>query len=254
MGLFEALLISLGINIAMFIPAYFFKTDKLTDISYAATFIVVVWALVFGSSATLPSIILAVTVTLWAVRLGTYLLIRIHRMGKDNRFDSMRGDFLKFAGFWLLQGLTVWVVLIPSALFIGNEPRSVPLWSFIGILVWFIGLSIETFSDLQLFRFIINPANRGKWITTGLWRFSRHPNYFGEILLWFGVYMFVVAALNGSQILLGLIGPLYIAGLILFVSGVPILEKKADARWKKDPAFQEYKRRTSIVIPLPVKK
>lgn len=130
MEIFWALAISLGINILMFIPAFLFKTDKLTDMSYALTFVVVVWWELVKFGTTLPSFIVVAMVTIWAARLGTYLLIRIHKMGRDKRFDEMRGDFLKFAGFWLLQGFTVWAVLIPSILFIANQNISTSVWAY----------------------------------------------------------------------------------------------------------------------------
>jgi steroid 5-alpha reductase family enzyme len=254
MELLIALAISMGINVVMFIPAYLFKTDKLTDISYAVTFVVVVWSLVLLVGATWLSMVLAMMVTVWAIRLGSYLLIRIQRMGRDKRFDKMRSDFIKFAGFWLLQGFTVWMVLIPSTMFISNRVVSVSVWAGVGVFVWVIGLIVETVADWQLFRFVNNPINKGKWIESGLWRYSRHPNYFGEITLWVGVYLYVVSGLIGSQIFWGLLGPLYIAGLMIFVSGIPILERTADKRWGSKVGYQEYKRRTSVLIPLPLKK
>ncbi len=254
MDVLITLAISIGVNVFMFIPAYFFRTDKLTDISYALTFVLVVWWAAITTGLTVPTFIVAAMVTLWAARLGAYLLIRIQKMGKDARFDKMRENFIKFAGFWLLQGFTVWVVLLPSTLFIFNQNTTVPAWAFIGVVIWLIGLLVETFADIQLFKFIMNPLNKGKWIDEGLWHYSRHPNYFGEISLWAGVYLFAIYGLVGTQIFFGLVGPLYITGLIGFVSGIPILEKSADKRWGKNPAYRAYKARTSILIPLPSKK
>lgn len=251
--MFEVLIISfavaVGLNILMFFPAYFLKTDKLTDISYALTFALLAWYFLLTGTATAPAIILTCMVTAWAARLGAYLLVRIHKMGRDDRFDKMRPNFVKFLGFWLLQGFTVWMVTIPAVLYLGNpQPVSFAV-ATIGILIWVTGLLVETNADLQLFRFINNPANKGKWIDKGLWHYSRHPNYFGEIFLWFGAYVFVVTGLSASTALLGLVGPAYIAGLIIFVSGIPILEKKADARWGSDSEYQKYKAGTSILIP-----
>ena len=254
MELLNTFLISMGLNLIMFLPAYLLKTDKLTDISYAVTFVVVaLYALITGGITT-PSLILFSIVLLWAIRIGSYLLIRIRKIGKDKRFDDKRSNFLKFLSFWVLQGLTVWAILIPSTMFFAKSPTDIPAYAYIGLVIWLAGLSIETIADLQKYRFINNPKNKGNWIESGVWKYSRHPNYFGEISLWFGVYIFTVFSLESSQKIIGAISPLYIASLIIFISGIPLLEKSADKRWGKNPAYQEYKRRTSVLIPLPNKK
>ena len=254
MELLIALAIALGINIVMFVPAYVWRTDKLTDVSYALTFAAVAGIVFIIGDPAWPGALLLAAIVLWAVRLGGYLLIRIHKMGRDTRFDEMRGSFVRFGQFWLLQGLTVWAVLIPSTLFLARAPEIVPAWAFLGLLVWAAGLAIETIADMQKFRFILDERNRGKWIDSGLWRYSRHPNYFGEILVWVGLYVFALGGLSGIWAVVGIIGPAYIAATILFVSGVPILERSADERWGDDPAYREYKRRTSVLIPIPGKR
>ena len=254
MELLYTALLSLGINILMFIPAYLFKTDKLTDISYSLTFVILAGGTLLWSGLALPSLILFGMILLWAIRLGSYLLIRIHKMKKDARFDEMRENFWKFLGFWLLQGTTVWIVLLPSTLFFLNPIEVLPTWAWVGIAVWAIGLTIETFADLQKYQFINDPTNKGKWIDTGLWRYSRHPNYFGEITNWTGIYLFTLTGLSGVLAWIGIIGPLYIAALIIFVSGIPLLEKAADKRWGSQKEYQAYKSSTSVLIPLPSKK
>lgn len=233
----------------MFIPAFIWKTDKLTDISYAVTFVIVaLYGFLFGGITT-ASVVLFSMITLWAVRLGSYLLVRIHKIGKDNRFDEMREHFWRFFRFWLLQGVSVWVVLLPSMLFFHNSIQTIPPYAYIGLLLWLTGLTIEAVADMQKFRFINDPQNKGKWIDSGLWKYSRHPNYFGEILLWAGVYIFTLFGLGVVESWIGAIGPLYIASLILFVSGIPLLEKGAEERWGDQDAYQAYKKKTSILIP-----
>jgi steroid 5-alpha reductase family enzyme len=253
-GLLITFIAALGINILMFLPAYFFRTDKLTDISYAITFVIVASYGLFVSKINLFSLVLWLMIFFWAARLGSYLLIRIHKIKKDDRFDGRRENFWNFLKFWILQGTTVFVVLLPSSLFFINRVSILSNYAFIGVLIWIIGLIIETISDLQKYRFINNPKNKGKWIDKGLWKYSRHPNYFGEITLWIGVYIYTLFGLNTIQSIVGAIGPLYIASLIIFVSGLPMLEKKADARWGNDKNYQKYKSKTSILIPLPQKK
>ena len=248
MNLLIALIIALGLNILMFIPAYLWKTDKLTDISYAVTFaLLAIIGLIAGGIST-PSVILVIAILIWSIRLGSYLLIRILKMGRDKRFDEMRKSFWRFGGFWVLQGLTVWVVLLPSLLFLVKSPTELSWYTYAGLAIWACGLAIEAVADMQKFKFN-NTKNKGKWIDTGVWKYSRHPNYFGEMALWFGLYIFVFGNLSNTEALIGIVGPLYIALLILFVSGVPLLEKRADKKWGDNPEYIKYKQSTSILIP-----
>ncbi len=253
MSLLLAFFVALGVNILMFFPAYFLRTDKLTDISYALTFVLLAGYALFAGGSTMAKVVIFAMVTLWAVRLGSYLLYRIHKMGKDKRFDERRNNFVSFGSFWILQGVSVWVVLLPTLFFLQLPSPQLGWVSVFGGLIWAVGLVIETLADWQKFQFISNPANKGKWIASGVWRFSRHPNYFGEILVWVGMYLVVVSPLAVSAALFGLLSPVYIATLLIFVSGIPLLEKSADAKWGDDPAYQKYKRQTSPLVLLPVR-
>jgi steroid 5-alpha reductase family enzyme len=246
-----AFLISVGLNIVMFFPAFILRTDKLTDISYALTFaLVTIFLLVLGD-ITMHKIIIAVCIIIWAIRLGTYLLIRISRMKKDSRFDNFRHKFFPFLGFWVLQGITVFIVLLPSIFFFRI---SSPQVYFIGILIWATGLIIETVADYQKYTFIQNKKNKGKWIDSGLWHYSRHPNYFGEILCWLGIWIAVLPSLPLWQQIAGALSPLFISIMLLFISGIPLLEKQGNERWGKDPNYQQYLRNTSSLILWPSKK
>jgi len=242
------LLISLFINILMFLLAFRLKSDKLTDISYAATFAVLALVAFSRSDKTAYHFILLSLILIWAARIGGFLLYRVMRAGKDKRFDGMRENFVKFSRFWLLQGLTVWVLMLSAVLGFQTANRS---WTFViaGAAVWLIGLAFETVADLQKYRFNDNPANSDKWIDVGLWRYSRHPNYFGEILVWLGVYIFVLASLTPWQALVASLSPIFITVLLLFVSGIPLLEKAADKKWGGQKEYVDYKRATSILIP-----
>lgn len=249
MELFITFLVSLGINLLMFVPAFIFKTDKLTDISYAVTFAVVaIFGLISGDDSFLKFVYVG-AVLLWAVRLGGYLLVRIWKTGKDSRFDDMRNSFWKFLRFWVLQGLTVWVVMLPGTLFLNGPVASSIVLPVVGGVIFLAGLLIETFADLQKYRFINSPENKGMWIDSGLWSVSRHPNYLGEIMVWVGLYVFVVPSLFGWHLIVGALGPLFIAGMIGFVSGIPILEKSADKRWGDNPKYQAYKKNTGVLFP-----
>lgn len=248
------LLVALVINFVMFLIAFRFKTDKLTDVSYGLTFVAIVLYGLVTNSQTDYSLALFGMITIWAFRLGGFLLFRIRKMGRDRRFDGMRENFVAFGRFWLLQAITVWVILIPSSFAFASERPFVSDLILLGIVVWAAGLVIESQADMQKYRFNQNPKNKGKWIEEGIWRYSRHPNYFGEILVWVGLYLYVFPGLTGFQPLVGLISPLFITALLLFVSGVPILEKSADKKWGKLKDYQAYKRTTHLVIPLPRNK
>ena len=244
-NIFYFLFISLAFNMIMFLFAFKFKTDKLTDISYALSFIFLILLSFLTSDMNFFKIILCFMLLIWSFRIGTFLFIRINKIKKDRRFDGMREDFIKFLSFWLLQAVTVWIILIPSILFFSSS-IDFNYFMLFGLLVWILGLAIETIADIQKFNFNKNNKN-DKWISTGLWKYSRHPNYFGEILCWIGVYIFTFSSLNILERLFGLLSPIFIAFLLIFVSGIPLLEKYADKKWDRLKEYQEYKRKTNIL-------
>lgn len=187
----------------------------------------------------------------WGLRLGIFLFIRIRKMKRDKRFDGIRESFFRFLKFWALQGLAVWVILIPALFFVNSEISEV-FW--FGFFIWAVGLTIESTADIQKYKFKQNKKNKYKFIQTGLWKYSRHPNYFGEMLCWIGVYLFVFLSLTSLQRIFALASPLFIIILLLFVTGLPPLEKYADEKWGKQKEYFEYKRKTSILIPWIPKK
>lgn len=249
MNIFYLLLASVLFNLVMFLPAFWLKTDKFTDISYSLSFIgLAVFAYLTGVQSDF-GLVLLILVCVWAVRLGAYLFIRINKIGKDKRFDGMRDKFFNFMGFWLLQGVTVWVVLIPSLMVWSNGGIFLSWISYLGAAVFGLGVLIEGVADYQKFVFKNDPANKGRWIDKGLWGLSRHPNYLGEMMVWIGAYLYCFPVLSGYEIWLGLVSPAYIIGLLMFVSGVPMLEKSADEKWGSDEAYQEYKKKTGVILP-----
>lgn len=243
------LLVSLGINLVMFVPAFIFKTDKITDISYAVTFAVVGLAGYTQSTQKLLHKIVLACVLFWSVRLGGFLFIRINKIGKDSRFDGMRDKFFSFLRFWVLQGATVFVVMLAPLLVFAQKDVKITPVSVVGIVIFFVGLVIEAFADAQKFSFNNDSKNKGKWIDKGVWRASRHPNYLGEMMVWTGMYLAVVNSLSSKGTFAALLSPLYIISLLLFVSGVPLLEKSADEKWGKDKAYQAYKKQVPVVVP-----
>jgi steroid 5-alpha reductase family enzyme len=243
--------IALALNGAFFAIAAIRKTDVVTDLSYSLSFAVLAVVLPFLGAGEWVQIVAALLVLVWAVRLGAYLFRRILRMKVDHRFDEMRDNPLRFARFWLLQAISVAVIMLPVTYLLGrDDPPGFGAWAVAGTAIWLVGLAIETVADAQKSAFKSKPENRERFITTGLWRYSRHPNYFGEMLVWWGLFVYAAPFLEGWAYAV-VIGPVFITLLLLFVSGIPLLERSADAKYGEDPAYREYKRRTSILVPLP---
>lgn len=243
--------ISLAVNAVFFAIAAIRKTDVVTDLSYSLSFALLAIALPSFGARESVQLVASLLVLIWAVRLGGYLLTRILRIKVDHRFDEMRDKPLRFARFWLLQAIAVAVIMLPVSYLLGRD--SAPdfgFWAITGVAIWLIGLVIETAADAQKSSFKGREENRERFITSGLWKFSRHPNYFGEMLVWWGVFLYAVPFLDGAAFAV-VIGPVFITLLLLFVSGIPLLERSAEAKYGDDPAYREYKRRTSILVPLP---
>jgi steroid 5-alpha reductase family enzyme len=233
-----------------FIPAYLRQTEKFFDITGSLTYIsVTALAVLLGPPIDGRSLLLLALVVIWAARLGTFLYRRIHKAGKDARFDEIKPSFARFLITWTLQGLWVSFTLAAALAAITTTTREpLGLFALIGALIWVFGLTIEAVADLQKSRFRADPANKGRFINTGLWARSRHPNYFGEIVLWIGVAIIAVPVLSGWQ-WVTLISPVFVTLLLTRVSGVPMLEKRADEKWGGQPDYEAYKRRTPVLIP-----
>lgn len=246
----DSLWISVAIQVGFFIMAALRKTDALTDLSYGLSFVAIVWLIGIEKAPLGPlAAVLVSMVTLWGVRLAAYLFIRVLIIKRDKRFDGVRENPVKFGLFWLLQAISIWVILLPaSAAISSNQTATIALWQWVAIVGWVVGLAVETVADWQKFLFKLKPENKGKWISTGLWGVSRHPNYFGELLCWWSIFTLVAPELTGWS-WLAVLGPLHISILILFVSGIPSLEKHYAKVYANDLAFQKYQRQTSLLIP-----
>ncbi|CAN7247238.1 DUF1295 domain-containing protein [Arthrobacter sp. LjRoot14] len=233
-----------------FIPAFKAQTEKFYDLTGALTYISITLLLVLltpGVDA--RGLLLAAMVVAWAARLGSFLFRRVSRHGKDDRFDEIKPSFLRFLNTWTIQGL--WVVLTAAAAWIAiTSATRVALdgWALAGFVVWAAGFGIEIVADNQKGRFKADPANEGKFISTGLWSKSRHPNYFGEIVLWIGVLLIAIPVLEGWQ-WVALLSPVFVALLLIKASGIPLLEKKADSKWGGQADYEAYKKNTPVLIP-----
>jgi len=244
-------LVALGVNAAFFAVAAIRRTDVVTDLSYSLSFALLALALPDTGAHKPVQLIASLMVLLWALRLGGYLFGRILRIKVDHRFDEMRDKPLRFARFWILQAISVAVIMLPVSYLLGRDgaPGFGP-WAVAGAAIWLLGLAIETVSDAQKSAFKGMEKNREHFIVSGLWKYSRHPNYFGEMLVWWGLFVYAVPFLHGAAFAVA-IGPAFLTLLLLFVSGIPLLEKSADEKYGADPTYREYKRRTSILVPLP---
>ena len=247
--------VAFSIQILGFIAAYLLRTEKFYDLTGSITYIsVTIMAVVLSPVVDGRSILLMILVVIWAGRLGTFLFQRVLEAGKDSRFDEIKTSFPRFLTTWMLQGLWVSLTLAAALAAITTTERKPLGWfTLIGTLVWLIGFGIEVVADAQKSRFRDKEENQGDFIDTGLWAWSRHPNYFGEITLWFGVAIIALPILQGWQ-WVTLISPIFVALLITQVSGVPILEKKADEKWGGQEDYEEYKENTPVLIPRPPKR
>lgn len=249
MNLLDFLLLSIVFQLALFIPAFIFRTDKLTDLAYGLGFFVVSLLAFRESSMGLVHYLLFGVIILWAIRLGGYLFIRINKIGKDERFDGIRDHFVRFFLFWVIQGIVIWAVLIGSiTIFSVRIGDNLGFMGIFGFLISISGIFIEGVADYQKYKFKNEPKNKNKWIDSGLWNYSRHPNYFGEFLVWLGIFFVSLGVLSFDKVLISLISPVLILFILTMFSGIPALERKYDQKYGKDKKYQEYKRNTSAFL------
>ena len=239
----------------VYIPSYLYQTEHFYDLTGGITYLSLIALVVIAN----PYLdwrggLIALMVGIWAIRLSTFLFARVRADGFDRRFTRMKTLPMQFLMTWTLQGL--WVLVTFSAgLAAMTSVTQVPLGTFalVCTCLWLLGFIIEVVADAQKRQFRRQPEASGRFITTGLWAWSRHPNYFGEVLLWIGIAVVAFPALSGWQ-LATLISPVFVFILLNYVSGVRMLEVSADKRWGDDPEYQAYKARTSVLIPLPPRK
>ena len=241
-----------AVQVLVYIPSAIARTERFFDATGSATFVLVTLGVALLSpSLDARSLALAAMVIIWAARLGSFLFIRIHRSGSDDRFDEIKVNPLSFLRVWIMQGLWVSITAAAAWIAMATEPAdrvSFDVFAGIGIAVWIIGMLFEIVADLQKNAFKADPANKGRFIRTGLWSRSRHPNYFGEILAWVGVAIVAAPVFDGWQ-WIGLLSPVFVILLLTRVSGIPLLEKKADKRWGGDADYEAYKTATPVLVP-----
>ena len=233
-----------------FIPSFRAQTERFFDLTGSMTYVsVTILVVLLTPAVDARGLLVAGLVIIWALRLGPFLYRRVTKAGRDDRFDEIKPSLVRFLGLWTIQGL--WITFTAAAAWVAITSVSrVPIDAFavMGFALWVLGFGLEVTADLQKSRFKANPANKGRFISTGLWSVSRHPNYAGEILLWFGVAVIALPVMQGWQ-WVWLLSPLFVTVLLTKVSGVPLLEKKADATWGGQADYEAYKERTPVLIP-----
>lgn len=249
-ALFICALWAFIVNWVAFIPAFLAKTEKYYDLMGAFTYIsTICLALYLSAPLGIVAWVVAAMVMIWAIRLGSFLFMRIKRDKHDKRFDEIKKNGFRFFLTWTLQA--TWVVLTAACaltIITAQEQADWGLLTSLGFVLWLIGFSIEVIADGQKSAFRKDPNNKDKFISTGLWARAQHPNYFGEILLWIGVAVMALPILSGWA-WLALISPLFVMFLLLKVSGIPMLQKAGLKKWGDNPDYMAYREATPKLIP-----
>ena len=251
--LFICLFIAFIIQWIVFIPSFYFSTERFYDLTGSITYMIVIVTALYhksefiGSRSDIRSLLIAGFVIIWALRLGSFLFLRVLKDKEDRRFSEWKKNFHQFLRVWTLQGLWVFLTSVAAATAITSRKIIEPdLFLYIGSFLWVFGFLFESIADYQKRKF--RSENKNKFIQSGLWSVSRHPNYFGEIVLWFGIALIAFPTLVGPQYV-SLISPLFVYLLLTRVSGVHILEKHADDTWGKKKDYKAYKEKTPVLFP-----
>lgn len=236
----------------VYIPSQIFDTESFFDLTGSLTYVGISLTLLLVIPDKSPrAVVLGILVVIWALRLGTFLFLRIKRAGSDSRFDEIKKSPLRFFNVWTIQGL--WITMTASAAWIAmtsDQQQPPGVLFYLGVIIWAAGFVIEVAADFQKSRFRSRAENKGRFITSGLWAWSQHPNYFGEIAMWVGIAVAASANLRGWQFI-GLLSPIFVIVLLTKVSGIPLLQKQAETKWGDDPEYVAYRERTSLLVPLP---
>ena len=246
--------IGFALHWAVFVPSYAFKTEHYFDLTGSLSYITtVVAAIVFNPSLDLRDLIICAMITVWALRLGSFLFWRIKKDGQDKRFIVMKTKFTWFLMTWTIGGLWVLVTMAAGlAALTSSISAELGVLSYLGVALWLFGFVVEVTADNQKTEFRKNPDNRNRFITTGVWSWSQHANYFGEITLWFGLALVSLPVLSGWQ-LATLISPVFVYFLLTKVSGIPLLDRLAKQKWGTDSDYLSYTQATSKLLLWPPK-
>lgn len=251
--------LALVIQWVAFVPAFALKSDAFFDLLGSLTFLSLVglslWIAHDHGQLTTRRLVSAALVAVWAGRLGLYLFRRVRQVGHDVRFDEIKQNGPQFLMTWTLQGAWAFVTSLAVIVFLTADGEASPLgfWDVLGWGLWGLGFTIEVVADRQKAAFRARNAAPRKWIDEGLWAHAQHPNYFGEILLWFGLFVAGIGVYDGAQ-WVAVVSPLFVIALLTQVSGIPMLKAVGKARWGDDPEYRAYLSRTRLLVPLPSRR
>ena len=233
--------ISYVLHWLIFIPSFIYQTEHYFDLTGSISYLTGIGVAFYLNPSVDPrDLIIGAMIVIWAVRLGTFLFMRVKQDGKDGRFTVMKTQFHWFLMTWTLGGLWVFLTMAAGlAAITSNVTAPMGIMTYIGIALWIFGFSIEVIADKQKRIFKKQPNKEKEFITSGLWAWSRHPNYFGEITLWFGLTLIALPVLNGWQ-LVTLISPIFVYILLTRISGVTMLEARGMKKWGDDPEYLNY--------------
>jgi steroid 5-alpha reductase family enzyme len=244
-----------GIQWVAFVPAWINRTEKFFDLVGTQTFVVVALlglAYAHHSGTASPHhYALAAAVAVWGLRLGPFLVRRIHKAGKDGRFDEIKLSFPRFFMAWTVQAVWVFATAYPVWIILTSKRTSaLDLWVGIGLVMWLVGFAIEVTADRQKSAFRARHPEGEVWIDEGLWALAQHPNYCGEILLWTGLFVSGLGFYQGLE-WVAVVSPLFVFGLLTRGSGVPLIQERNQERWGDNPDFQRYLQETNLLVPIP---
>ena len=234
----------------VFVPSFILQTEHYFDLTGSISYVsAITAAYLFHPDMGARGLVVCALIAIWAIRLGSFLFLRVKRDGKDRRFDELKTRFFRYMFTWTMGGAWVFITMAAGLAAI-TSANQVALGGFFyaGVALWVLGFGIEIAADRQKANFRRNPQNKEKFITVGLWSLSRHPNYFGEIVLWLGIAVVALPTLEGWQYVT-LISPVFVAFLLIKVSGVKLLEKSGMERWGEDPAYRNYVASTPSLVP-----
>ena len=248
----QAVMLAFLIQWVAYIPAYIFQTEKFYDLTGSLSYLTVIWFVFFSSNnlsgLNIQNLIVVTLISVWAIRLGTFLFGRIHKDGEDKRFRTIKTSASQFFMTWTLQGMWVSICTMCAITAISSSQGIIANALFyLGLAFFIVGFAIEVVSDQQKSAFRAVPENKEKFITSGLWSKSQHPNYFGEILLWSAIALLSISSLNGTQYLT-LISPIFTYVLLVYISGVRMLDDMGNKKWGH---LEEYKAVSYTHLTLP---
>ena len=241
--------VSFVLHWIIFIPSFAFQTEHYFDLTGSISYLsAVALAFYLNPSVDPRDLLIGLLIVVWAVRLGSFLFMRVKQDGKDDRFTIMKTQFHWFLMTWTLGGLWVFLTMAAGlAAITSNTTQPFGLMAYLGLALWIFGFSIEVIADRQKRVFKKNQQKDKEFITSGLWAWSRHPNYFGEITLWIGLTLIALPVLSGWQ-LVTLISPVFVYILLTKISGIPLLENRGMKKWGSDPEYIDYVNRTPALI------